>query len=116
PSQYNKTYDRGFVHEWHANPPKGYPTLSKANLAPTREAVERYKRIVDEDGFPVVPSVELEPGATDPAVAILRQRLLVSGDLTESTDYPNFYDGTLDTAVKRFQASNGLAPTGVVDK
>ena len=26
-------YDRSFIKEWQANPPKGYPTLSKANLA-----------------------------------------------------------------------------------
>ncbi len=39
-----------------------------------------------------------------------------SGDLGESSSYPNYYGNDLDTAVKRFQASNGLAPTGIVDK
>ena len=46
-----------------------------------------------------------EPGATDPEVSILRQRLTASGDLTEGSSYPNYYGTDLDTAVKRFQAS-----------
>ena len=61
--------------------PRGYPTLSKANLEPTKAAVAKYEAIVAAGGFPVMPEVELEPGATDPAVATLRQRLTASGDL-----------------------------------
>ena len=116
PAQYNSGYDRSFVREWQANPPKGYPTVSKANLAPTKVAVAQYEAIVAAGGFPVMPEVELEPGATDPSVATLRQRLTASGDLQEGSSYPNHYGSDLDTAVKRFQASNGLAPTGMVDK
>ena len=63
-----------------------------------------------------MPEVELEPGATDPAVAVLRRRLMRSGDLAEDSSYPDHFGSDLDTAVKRFQASNGLAPTGIVDK
>ena len=116
PAQYNSGYDRSFIREWQANPPKGYPTLSKANLAPTKAAVARYEEIVATGGFPLIPEVELEPGATDPAVAILRRRLMRSGDLAEDLSYPDHFGSDLDTAVKRFQASNGLAPTGIVDK
>jgi murein L,D-transpeptidase YcbB/YkuD len=116
PAQYNSGYDRSFIREWQANPPKGYPTLSKANLAPTKAAVARYQAIVAAGGFPVMPEVELEPGATDPAVATLRQRLTASGDLQEGSSFPDHFGSDLDTAVKRFQASNGLAPTGMVDK
>jgi murein L,D-transpeptidase YcbB/YkuD len=116
PAQYNGGYDRSFIREWQANPPKGYPTLSKSNLAPTKAAVARYEAIVAAGGFPVMPEVELEPGATDPAVATLRQRLTASADLQEGSSYPDFYGSDLDKAVKRFQASNGLAPTGIVDK
>jgi murein L,D-transpeptidase YcbB/YkuD len=116
PAQYDSGYDRSFIKEWQANPPKGYPTLSKANLAPTKAAMARYEEIVATGGFPLIPEVELEPGATDPAVAVLRRRLMRSGDLTEETSYPDHFGSDLDTAVKRFQASNGLAPTGIVDK
>ncbi len=112
----NRTYDRSFIREWQSNPPKGYPTASKANLEPTKAAIARYEEIVARGGFPLVPDVELEQGASDPAVAVLRRRLMRSGDLTSETSYPEHYGSDLDTAVKRFQASNGLAPTGVVDK
>lgn len=116
PAQYNSGYDRSFIREWQQNPPKGYPTLSKGNLAPTKAAVAQYEAIVASGGFQVMPEVELEPAATDPAVATLRQRLTASGDLAEGSSYPTYYGSDLDTAVKRFQASNGLAPTGIVDK
>jgi murein L,D-transpeptidase YcbB/YkuD len=116
PGEYNRIYDRSFIREWQSNPPKGYPTASKANIAPTKAAVARYEEIVARGGFPLVPDVELEPGASDPAVAVLRRRLMRSGDLTSETSYPEHFGSDVDTAVKRFQASNGLAPTGVVDK
>jgi murein L,D-transpeptidase YcbB/YkuD len=109
-------YDRSFIREWQANPPKGYPTLSKANLAPTKVAVTRYEEIVKSGGFVAVPEVEMESGLTHAAVALLRQRLTASGDLREGSSYPNYFSNDVEKAVKRFQASNGLAPTGVVDK
>lgn len=115
-AEVNRTYDRSFIREWQSNPPKGYPTASKANLEPTKAAIARYEEIVARGGFPLVPDVELEQGASDPAVAVLRRRLMRSGDLTSESSHPEHYGSDLDTAVKRFQASNGLAPTGVVDK
>lgn len=115
PGTYN-TRDRSFVRQWQANPPKGFPTLSKANLAPTRAAIKRYARIVKDGGFVEVPQVKLEPNMTDPAVAMLRRRLKASGELREDTSYPDYYNADLEEAVKRFQASHGLAPTGLVDK
>jgi len=116
PSEYNRTYDRSFIREWQANPPKGYPTAAKANIAPTKAAVARYEVIVASGGFPLVPDVELEHGASDPAVAVLRRRLIRSGDLAADAGTSEHFGSDLDAAVKRFQASNGLAPTGVVDK
>jgi murein L,D-transpeptidase YcbB/YkuD len=115
PGQSN-SYDRSFIKKWQANPPKGYPTLSKANIAPTKVAIKRYKSIVKSGGFTAVPNVEMEPGISDPAVPALRDRLRASGDLKQETSYPDYYGSALEVAVKRFQASNGLAPTGVVDK
>ncbi len=110
------TYDRSFIKQWQANPPKGFPTLSKANIAPTKAAIKRYEAIVKIGGFTAVPNVEMEPGISDPAVLALRDRLRASGDLREETNYPNYFGSAVETAVKRFQASNGLAPTGTVDK
>ncbi len=108
-------YDHSFIREWQANPPKGYATVSAANIAATKAAIARYDGIVQGGGFAPVP-VEMEPGVTNAAVAALRQRLLASGDLKEDSSFPNYFGTELETGVKRFQASNGLAPTGVVDK
>ncbi len=110
------TYDREFVREWEANPPRGYPTLSAANIEATKVAVKRYEDIVKAGGWKPLGSTELQPGTSGAAVAELRERLKVSGDLKEDGYYPDSFDSGLERAVKRFQASNGLTPTGIVDK
>jgi murein L,D-transpeptidase YcbB/YkuD len=107
--------DRAFIKEWESTPPKGYPTLSTANIAATKAAIKRYSEIVAAGGWKPLPDVQLQSGSGDPAVVLLRQRLLLSGDLRERSDSENF-DYYVDKAVKRYQASNGLAPTGIVDK
>ncbi len=111
------TSDREFVKEWEGNPPPGYPTLASANVAATKAAVKRYEEIVKAGGWGVVPELELRAGDTHFAVSGLRQRLQASGDLKgEGWGSAEFFDGTLETAVKHFQATNGLTPTGVLDK
>jgi L,D-transpeptidase YcbB len=109
-------YDRSFVREWEANPPRGFPTLSPANIEPMRAAIKRYADLVERGGWKPVPEVQLEAGMTHQGVAILRERLLLSGDLREESGASDYFDYYLERAVKRFQATNGLTPTGVVDK
>jgi L,D-transpeptidase YcbB len=110
------TSGREFVKEWEGNPPPGFPTLSPANIAATRAAVKRYEDIVAAGGWQPVPDVELKFGQTHFAVSVLRDRLVASGDLKEESSTPEDFDGYVEKAVKRFQASNGLTPTGAVDK
>jgi murein L,D-transpeptidase YcbB/YkuD len=112
----NRTYEREFVREWEANPAKGFPTLSPANIVATKAAIKRYADVVKIGGWRPVPDVKMQSGTTDPAVAVLRQRLMLSGDLKDGAFNPESFDFNLDTAVKRFQASNGLTPTGIVEK
>ena len=107
--------DREFIKEWEATPPKGYPTLSPANLAAMKAAIKRYTEIVAGGGWQPIPEVQLQSGMSHPAVALLRQRLILSGDLREAGGSQSF-DFYVEKAVKRYQASNGLAPTGIVDK
>ncbi len=109
-------YDRSFIKEWEANPPKGFPTLSSANIEPMKVAIKRYADIAERGGWQLVPDVVMSPGLSNPAVGILRQRLLTSGDLREQSGFADSYDFYIEKAVKRFQASNGLTPTGIVDK
>lgn len=111
------TYDREFIREWESNPPKGFPTLSKFNIEPTKAAIKRYADVVASGGWaPVMTTQDLKAGDLDPAVKTLRTRLILSQDLKgEDTGSTNF-DLDLEKAVQRFQAANGLTPTGIVDK
>lgn len=112
-----EAYDREFIKEWEANPPKGYPTLSRHNIEATKAAIKRYTDIVANGGWKPVPQAMLQPGTTDPAVVHLRERLTLSADLKDGPTFAaEYYDGGVEKAVKRFQASNGLTPTGIVDK
>jgi L,D-transpeptidase YcbB len=110
------SFDRSYVRKWEGNPPRGFPTVSAANIEPMKAAIGRYAGIVERGGWKPVPDVQLEAGMTDPAVAILHDRLLLSGELRAPSGYPNHFGNDLEKAVRRFQATNGLTPTGVVDQ
>ena len=116
----NSSYDRSYAQRWEANPPRGYPTISKKNIAPTRAAIKRYAKFVQGGGWKTIPKMpkkmRLEVAMTDQRVAAVHDRLLASGDLRSASSYPNYFDYTLEKAVRRFQASNGLTPTGIVDR
>ncbi len=113
---YNTTSNRDFVRRWEANPPRGYPTLAKANIKATKTAIRRYQMIVRGGGWPRMPAQELEVGVYAPSVKLLRRRLMLSGDLRSGTLTNDYFDYALEKAVRRFQASNGLTPTGNIDK
>jgi murein L,D-transpeptidase YcbB/YkuD len=49
-------------------------------------------------------------------VSVLRQRLASSGEYRGDVNAGETFDGELEDAVKRFQATSGLTPTGVVDE
>jgi L,D-transpeptidase YcbB len=108
--------DREFIKEWEATPPKGYPTLSPNNLFPIKAAIIRYTHIVARGGWTALPDLQLQEGTSGPAVALLKQHLVATGDLQEPGSNPESFDYAVMKAVRRYQASNGLAPTGIVDK
>lgn len=116
--------DPDFVREWEANPPKGFGTLAKANIEATKMAIRQYLMIVSRGGWPQLPEPPnktpreslLQFGMTDANVAILRARLAASNDLRGGNMTSTYFDSDVDGALKRFQASNGLAPTGIADK
>lgn len=110
-------YNRSFVRHWEANPPRGYPTLARENIEPTKEAIKRYVDINKSGGWKALPEFEkLEVGMTHPSVHALHDRLLKSGHLRAASAYPSYFDYSLEKAVRRYQASNGLTPTGIVDR
>ena len=119
------SYNRDFVRDWEANPPKGYATLSKANVVATRRAIDQYSGIVGGGGWSTVlpePTGKygrdglLQAGVSDPNVKLLRARLMASGELASGNANSAYFDLEVEEALKRFQASNGLAPTGMADK
>jgi L,D-transpeptidase YcbB len=111
----SETVDRQLIKELESNPEKGFATLSPSNVIPLKAAVIRYTAIVAKGGWRSLPDVKLEHGSSHPAVAILRERLAMSGELKGGGASQSF-DYAVDKAVKRYQASNGITATGIVDK
>ena len=111
-------FDHSLAKQWEANPPKGFPTLSAQNIKALTAAIKHYAGVVERGGWGTLPDGSMQPGLTGEAVTILRTRLSLSGDLQpgETADVFGTYDSTVERGVKRFQASNGLTPTGIVDK
>ena len=93
------------------------PIFSPQTVGYIEQAIGQYQNIVAQGGWPEVPVVnKLKLGMSDPAVAELRKRLMVSGDLSRTAGVSNSYDTYVDAAVKRFQARHGLPSDGVLGK
>jgi L,D-transpeptidase YcbB len=113
-----------YVREWESNPPEGYATLAKANVEATKQAIKRYTDIVAGGGWPQIPEPEgkisrdklLQFGINNPAVSLLRARLTASGDLNDDDTTSTSFTYSVEKALQKFQASNGLSPTGIADK
>jgi murein L,D-transpeptidase YcbB/YkuD len=91
------------------------PIFGVGAAANIQQAIYDYESIVANGGWPSVnPSVKLKIGVNDPAVADLRKRLIVSGDLARASGLSTSYDSLVEEAVKRFQARHGLPQDGVL--
>ena len=99
---------------WILNPALGTPTIAKANVAATQAAIAKYRTIVANGGWPMVPAKAMKPGQSGPEIVTLHRRLEISGDLV-GMSVPEEYDAAVVSAVKKFQARHGLPPTGVID-
>jgi len=93
------------------------PMLSPETVSNVETAIGTYQDIVFRGGWPVVPSSKkLRLGASEPAVSLLRQRLIASGDMAQSAGTSPAFDSYVDGAVKRFQARHGLPADGVLGR
>ena len=92
------------------------PTMSPQIIGALQTAITQYSDIVARGGWPMVPSDKaLRIGMSDPAVAVLRQRLAIAGDLPHAAaNNSTAFDSYVDAAVRRFQARHGIQPDGVV--
>jgi murein L,D-transpeptidase YcbB/YkuD len=98
-------------------PKASAPMLSPNTAETTGKEVETYDGIVARGGWPTIGKTDvLKIGSHDPAVADLRARLAVSGDLDPNASAVgnDIYDSYLSEAVRRFQARHGLTIDGVV--
>jgi murein L,D-transpeptidase YcbB/YkuD len=82
-----------------------------------KQALAAYRRLQAEGGWPVVPAGEtLKPGMTDPRVAALRRRLVVTGDMPASDTASHAFDEDVEAGVRHFQQRHGLDDDGVVGR
>jgi len=98
---------------------------SLADLAPAyagyarlKEKLGLYRRIAGKGGWPKIPKgPTLQRGSHGKRVAILRQRLIASGDLSfEAPISNNIFDHNLEKAVRQFQKRHGLKDDGSVGR
>jgi murein L,D-transpeptidase YcbB/YkuD len=92
------------------------PTFTSDTAALTAKAADRYAAIDAAGGWPI-DIAPLNFHARGPAVADLRRRLAIEGDLERSAAEgldSLAWDANLTAAVKRFQARMGLRQTGIV--
>ncbi len=82
-----------------------------------RTTLPQHQRIAAAGGWTTVPNgPTLRPGTTGRAVALLRRRLVESGDLATLSRQPDHFDATLEAAVVRFQRRHGLDDDGLVGR
>jgi murein L,D-transpeptidase YcbB/YkuD len=91
------------------------PVFDEGTYQRIKDALLSYSAIQVRGGWPVLPpDAKLVPGSSGPAVALLRQHLVISDDMSEAKWAGDAYDGDLVEAVKRFQLRHGLEATGSV--
>lgn len=84
-----------------------------------RSVIESYRRMESTGGWPLVPEgAPLVLGDRGARVEVLRDRLIASGDLSETAGDPalfdpGLFDPALDAGLRRFQARHGLQSDGI---
>jgi L,D-transpeptidase YcbB len=90
------------------------PTFDEGTAQRIKEAALSYSDLAVRGGWPAIPAeAKFATGVPGPHDDLLRQRLLISGDLAADKASGPF-DDDVAAALKRFQSRHGLAPTGTV--
>ena len=81
-----------------------------------RDALKTHRQFMANGGWPVIPEgPTLKVGASDDRVALLAERLAITGDLDSApTSSRNHYSTQIAQGVRNFQARHGLDVDGVV--
>jgi murein L,D-transpeptidase YcbB/YkuD len=90
------------------------PTFDEGTAQRIKEAALSYSDVAVRGGWPAIPTdAKFVLGVPGPSDDLLRQRLLISGDLApDKASGP--YDDVVAEALKRFQVRHGLAATGTM--
>lgn len=80
--------------------------------------LDRYKFIKQHGGWPSIPDemTEIKPGDTSEVVKVLKERLIITGDLDAIYYHGDIYNTELENGIKHFQYRHGLEEDGVVGK
>jgi L,D-transpeptidase YcbB len=90
------------------------PTFDEGTAQRIREAALSYSDLAVRGGWPTIPTdAKFVAGVQGQHDDLLRQRLLISGDLAPDKG-SGPYDDVVAEAVKRFQVRHGLAATGTM--
>jgi murein L,D-transpeptidase YcbB/YkuD len=94
------------------------PSFGPNTYDRTLDALIAHEDIASRGGWVQVPSAvtALKAGSQGPEVAILKRRLLQSGDLAPTAAEGDLYDEGVTEAVKRFQRRHGLSDLGTVGR
>lgn len=115
-SEWQPEFDANFNPRELGAPEIDYATLSGVTIPSMQQAIDRYAAVVSRGGWPAIPHGQmLRVGVRDQRVAILRKRLIISGDLRpQQGGRPEVFDSFVEHAVRRFQYRHGLRPDGAV--
>jgi len=80
-----------------------------------KDQLSAYLKIARDGGWPRVNPVKksLKKGTSSPDIAIIKKRLMITGDLA-GNDTSQVFNDTLVMAVKNFQTRHGFTPTGII--
>jgi L,D-transpeptidase YcbB len=93
------------------------PFVSQASVAGLQTAIERYRQIVANGGWPLTTQkVTLRPGDTSGDIAAIRKHLIIEGDLGSGSGSNPTFDREFLDGLSRFQIRNGLRVSGFVDQ
>lgn len=94
-------------------------TPEHPQYAALHRALDEHRDIAQAGGWPELPELSApRRGRKDPRLPLLRERLVLSGDLPAGAvgvRAPDVYDRPLEQALKRFQARHGLPARGRLD-
>ncbi len=92
------------------------PTFDEGTAMRIATTMLSYSALEVRGGWPTMPASagKLAPGASGPEVALLRQRLAITDDLSPEEAAGDTYDDSLVAGVRRFQARHGLEQTGTI--